>query len=87
MFVTAYDLIVNLINHQQCNLTNCSPDCRSHDIDNNTKLDGLELLHAIQHTFHEVADNEELTMQDLPWIVGESRVKLDMITDVVHTVL
>ncbi|XP_076652157.1 multiple coagulation factor deficiency protein 2 homolog [Halictus rubicundus] len=24
-----------------------------HDVDNNAKLDGLEILHAIQHTFHE----------------------------------
>ncbi|EZA46438.1 multiple coagulation factor deficiency protein 2 homolog [Ooceraea biroi] len=44
---------------------------QSHDIDNNTKLDGLELLHAIQHTFHEHANDEEDTIQseDLPWIV------------------
>lgn len=29
---------------------------KAHDIDNNTKLDGLEMLHAIQHTFHEHDD-------------------------------
>ena len=29
---------------------------RVHDIDNNTKLDGLELFHALQHTLH--GDNE-----------------------------
>ncbi|OAD57532.1 Multiple coagulation factor deficiency protein 2 like protein [Eufriesea mexicana] len=53
-----------------------------HDIDNNNKLDGLEILYAIQHTFHEnrQADAERenssensKTMDykdDLPWIVG-----------------
>ncbi|XP_014476295.1 PREDICTED: multiple coagulation factor deficiency protein 2 homolog isoform X2 [Dinoponera quadriceps] len=44
-----------------------------HDVDNNTKLDGLEILHAIQHTFHEnrLAENDDFNedMQDLPWIV------------------
>lgn len=47
---------------------------RVHDVDNNTKLDGLEILHAIQHTFHEhrLAENDDYKedMQDLPWIVG-----------------
>ncbi|GAB1863965.1 Multiple coagulation factor deficiency protein 2-like protein [Camponotus japonicus] len=39
-----------------------------HDIDNNTKLDGLEILHALQHTLHE--DGEETqSEQDLSWIV------------------
>lgn len=27
--------------------------CRVHDSDNNSKLDGLEILQAIQHTSHE----------------------------------
>lgn len=52
-----------------------------HDIDNNTKLDGLEILHAIQHTFHSVdneGENNELSdyqhkeeenENDLPWII------------------
>lgn len=48
-----------------------------HDIDNNTKLDGLEILHAIQHTFHKNRlngdeDYKEDTTEsehDLPWIV------------------
>lgn len=52
-----------------------------HDEDNNTKLDGLELLHAIQHTFHEnrVADAEHDGLSEemlhleekdgLPWII------------------
>ncbi|XP_043797743.1 multiple coagulation factor deficiency protein 2 homolog isoform X1 [Apis laboriosa] len=52
-----------------------------HDIDNNAKLDGLEILYAIQHTFHENRlanakrenSNENMkTMDyedDLPWIV------------------
>ncbi|XP_034189627.1 multiple coagulation factor deficiency protein 2 homolog isoform X1 [Osmia lignaria lignaria] len=52
-----------------------------HDVDNNAKLDGLEILHAIQHTFHEnkVTNNKgegfsEETKSadcedDLPWIV------------------
>ncbi|XP_011505808.1 PREDICTED: multiple coagulation factor deficiency protein 2 homolog [Ceratosolen solmsi marchali] len=45
---------------------------RLHDIDNNTKLDGLEMLHAIRHTLH---DNDEdaneyyLDDDDLYWIV------------------
>jgi hypothetical protein len=26
--------------------------CRLHDFDNNTKLDGLEILQAIHHTVH-----------------------------------
>lgn len=55
---------------------------RVHDIDNNAKLDGLEILYAIQHTFHEnrLANAEResssentRTMDyedDLPWIVG-----------------
>lgn len=30
-------------------------------MDNNTKLDGLEMLHAIQHTFHEnESDNGDI---------------------------
>ncbi|XP_011643434.1 multiple coagulation factor deficiency protein 2 homolog [Pogonomyrmex barbatus] len=33
-----------------------------HDIDNNTKLDGLEIFHALEHTLHE--SDEEDTMQD-----------------------
>ncbi|XP_033209156.1 multiple coagulation factor deficiency protein 2 homolog [Belonocnema kinseyi] len=50
-----------------------------HDVDNNTKLDGLEILHAIQHTLHEhddEGDNKQLRdsqhkdgEDDLPWIV------------------
>ncbi|XP_051176485.1 multiple coagulation factor deficiency protein 2 homolog [Leptopilina boulardi] len=50
-----------------------------HDVDNNTKLDGLEILHAIQHTLHEhgnEGDNKELSdyqpkeqENDLPWII------------------
>lgn len=53
--------------------------CRVHDVDNNTKLDGLEILHAIQHTFHEnrLAENDDYKedMQDLPWIVGTFETK------------
>ncbi|XP_035735147.1 multiple coagulation factor deficiency protein 2 homolog [Vespa mandarinia] len=52
-----------------------------HDIDNNTKLDGLEILHAIQHTFHEhnvvdedgrsfVDDEPQIQEDELPRIVG-----------------
>ncbi|KYQ52774.1 Multiple coagulation factor deficiency protein 2 like protein [Trachymyrmex zeteki] len=39
-----------------------------HDFDNNTKLDGLEILHALQHTMHE---NEEEGIQkpEEDWIV------------------
>ncbi|XP_003400155.1 multiple coagulation factor deficiency protein 2 homolog [Bombus terrestris] len=52
-----------------------------HDIDNNAKLDGLEILYAIQHTFHEnrLANAERESSRentrtmdyedDLPWIV------------------
>nr|XP_012135369.1 PREDICTED: multiple coagulation factor deficiency protein 2 homolog isoform X2 [Megachile rotundata]XP_012135370.1 PREDICTED: multiple coagulation factor deficiency protein 2 homolog isoform X2 [Megachile rotundata] len=49
-----------------------------HDVDNNAKLDGLEILHAIQHTFHDnrIPDedmSEEMksvdSEKDLPWIV------------------
>jgi len=42
---------------------------RIHDFDNNTKLDGLEILHALQHTMHE---NEEEGIQkpEEDWIVG-----------------
>lgn len=52
-----------------------------HDVDNNTKLDGLEILHAIQHTFHKnrLADAERDSFtddtkyvneeDDLSWIV------------------
>lgn len=53
-----------------------------HDIDNNTKLDGLEILHAIQHTFHEynmvdeegrnfVEDEPQIQEDELPRIVGK----------------
>lgn len=43
-----------------------------HDIDNNAKLDGLEILYAIQHTFHsdenvKAGFNYE---DDFPRIVG-----------------
>ncbi|XP_011877062.1 PREDICTED: multiple coagulation factor deficiency protein 2 homolog isoform X3 [Vollenhovia emeryi] len=40
-----------------------------HDIDNNTKLDGLEILHALQHTLHE-NDEEDAIQSDIDWIVG-----------------
>lgn len=52
-----------------------------HDVDNNDKLDGLEILNAIQHTFHknEHHDPEPMSLaektkhvtyeDDLPWIV------------------
>ncbi|XP_067203228.1 multiple coagulation factor deficiency protein 2 homolog isoform X2 [Linepithema humile] len=48
-----------------------------HDFDNNTKLDGLEFLHALQHTFHEsnFAENDDenddvmQSKPDLSWIV------------------
>ncbi|KAK2582278.1 hypothetical protein KPH14_004621 [Odynerus spinipes] len=55
-----------------------------HDIDNNTKLDGLEILYAIQHTLHEHnsaadeskssdevhEDEEQVKPEDeLPWII------------------
>lgn len=30
-----------------------------HDFDNNTKLDGLEILNAIQHTAHNSAGHED----------------------------
>ncbi|XP_076180322.1 multiple coagulation factor deficiency protein 2 homolog [Ptiloglossa arizonensis] len=37
-----------------------------HDIDKNAKLDGLEILHAIQHTFHEkrLADAERQSLSE-----------------------
>lgn len=38
-----------------------------HDVDNNTKLDGLEIFHALQHTLHEESATE--SEQDLSWIV------------------
>ncbi|XP_017878795.1 multiple coagulation factor deficiency protein 2 homolog isoform X2 [Ceratina calcarata] len=43
-----------------------------HDIDNNAKLDGLEILYALQHSFH---DDENLKAKlnyedDFPMIVG-----------------
>lgn len=54
---------------------------RVHDIDNNTKLDGLELLHALQHTLHgdedgdsdnRVEDDQDKDLSvDYSWIVGE----------------
>ncbi|KAL0123552.1 hypothetical protein PUN28_005810 [Cardiocondyla obscurior] len=37
-----------------------------HDIDNNTKLDGLEIFHALQHTLHE----EDEMQMDSDFIVG-----------------
>ncbi|KAK0180286.1 hypothetical protein PV327_005946 [Microctonus hyperodae] len=37
---------------------------KAHDTDNNTKLDGLEMLHAIQHTFHENEGDEEAEIYD-----------------------
>ncbi|XP_034943458.1 multiple coagulation factor deficiency protein 2 homolog [Chelonus insularis] len=40
---------------------------KSHDVDNNTKLDGLEMLYAIQHTFHE--DDIHETDDSIPLIV------------------
>ncbi|XP_012285003.1 multiple coagulation factor deficiency protein 2 homolog [Orussus abietinus] len=47
-----------------------------HDIDNNTKLDGLEMLHAYQHTLHEQDEEKELADYEdnknadyLPWII------------------
>ncbi|KYN04295.1 Multiple coagulation factor deficiency protein 2 like protein [Cyphomyrmex costatus] len=39
-----------------------------HDFDNNTKLDGLEIFHALQHTMHE-NDEEEIQKLDEDWIV------------------
>lgn len=33
---------------------------RMHDKDNNTKLDGLEILHALQHTYHNDEDDNEV---------------------------
>ncbi|XP_076765401.1 multiple coagulation factor deficiency protein 2 homolog [Xylocopa sonorina] len=39
-----------------------------HDIDNNAKLDGLEILYALQHTFHESMKPKEQE-DDLPWII------------------
>ncbi|XP_066583683.1 multiple coagulation factor deficiency protein 2 homolog [Prorops nasuta] len=33
-----------------------------HDVDNNTKLDGLEILHAIQHSLHEYNGDTADTM-------------------------
>ncbi|XP_012525242.1 multiple coagulation factor deficiency protein 2 homolog [Monomorium pharaonis] len=38
-----------------------------HDIDNNTKLDGLEILHALQHTLHE--HDEDVLQSDQDWII------------------
>jgi len=38
--------------------------CRLHDFDNNTKLDGLEILQAIHHTVHSF--EEELQNEDVP---------------------
>lgn len=44
-------------------------------MDNNTKLDGLEILHAIQHTLHDseehATDDKIQDLNSLPWIVGE----------------
>lgn len=45
---------------------------RIHDVDNNTKLDGLEILHALQHTLHE-NDEEDSIQSDQDWIVGTSK--------------
>ncbi|XP_063993369.1 multiple coagulation factor deficiency protein 2 homolog [Diachasmimorpha longicaudata] len=44
---------------------------QAHDIDNNTKLDGLELLHAIQHSFHKEEDGHEIgdELKQIPFIV------------------
>ncbi|KAH0548805.1 multiple coagulation factor deficiency protein 2 homolog [Cotesia glomerata] len=33
---------------------------KMHDKDNNTKLDGLEILHALQHTYHTEDDYNEV---------------------------
>ncbi|XP_024873954.1 multiple coagulation factor deficiency protein 2 homolog [Temnothorax curvispinosus] len=44
-----------------------------HDVDNNTKLDGLEILHALQHSLHEssaYSDEEDAMQSDQDWIVG-----------------
>ncbi|EFN86199.1 Multiple coagulation factor deficiency protein 2-like protein [Harpegnathos saltator] len=45
-----------------------------HDFDNNIKLDGLEILHAVQHTLHEKEleddDDNKKDKHDLPSIVG-----------------
>lgn len=60
-----------------------------HDIDNNTKLDGLELLHAVQHTIHELDSSvdEGKTLEE----EREQQVKqeddLQSIIDVVDRVL
>jgi len=47
-------------------------NCRLHDVDNNTKLDGLEILHALQHTLHE-NDEEDMMQSEQDWIVGTSK--------------
>lgn len=49
-----------------------------HDIDNNTKLDGLEILHAILHTLHQHEGDEKIedgsgqedVENELPRIIG-----------------
>ncbi|XP_011303917.1 multiple coagulation factor deficiency protein 2 homolog [Fopius arisanus] len=44
---------------------------QAHDVDNNTKLDGLEMLHAIQHSFHHDEDDHEVVDEasQIPFIV------------------
>ncbi|XP_011697872.1 PREDICTED: multiple coagulation factor deficiency protein 2 homolog [Wasmannia auropunctata] len=39
-----------------------------HDVDNNTKLDGLEIFHALQHTLHE-NDEEDVIQSDQDLII------------------
>lgn len=62
----------NLLNYAQITeftVANRFSNYRIHDVDNNTKLDGLEILHALQHTLHE--DDEKMQSEhDLSWIVG-----------------
>lgn len=46
-------------------------------MDNNTKLDGLEMLHAIQHSFHHDDDDHEAINEtsQIPFIVGKTKKK------------
>ncbi|XP_014600744.1 PREDICTED: multiple coagulation factor deficiency protein 2 homolog [Polistes canadensis] len=51
---------------------------KAHDIDNNTKLDGLEILYAIQHTFHEhnMVDEDRSMDEDEPQIQEDELPRL-----------
>lgn len=56
---------------------------RIHDVDNNTKLDGLEILHALQHTLHE-NDEEDAIQSEQDWIVGTSKWNSEKIYTLIY---